>query len=193
VIELRPASYVERLDPHELFERRRPLHVDLGCGDGSFLCALAARIPERNFLGIERLAGRVRTASRKAASLENVRILRVESEYAVRYLLPQASVESFYLLFPDPWPKRRHHRRRVFTNEFLSAVSEALVQNGAIRVATDHADYFQQILHHAQASTDLEIHDFPGDQLPLSTFEKRMRIANVPIYRLELRKVSPVR
>jgi tRNA G46 methylase TrmB len=64
----------DRLDLEKIFGRRAVLHVDLGCGDGSFLCALAQRMPAKNFLGIERLLGRIRSATRKAASLPNVRL-----------------------------------------------------------------------------------------------------------------------
>ena len=71
--ELLPETYVAPLDLLAIFGRVAPLHVDLGCGDGSFLCELAARHPETNFLGIDRLVGRVAKASRKAAALENVR------------------------------------------------------------------------------------------------------------------------
>ncbi len=85
-------SLIERLDLEKTFGRQVPLHVDLGCGDGSFLCALAQRMPEKNFLGIERLLGRIRSATRKAAKIANVRLLRMESSYAVRYLLPAGSV-----------------------------------------------------------------------------------------------------
>ena len=112
-------SLTDRLDLDEIFGRKAPLHVDLGCGDGSFLCAMAQRMPDKNFLGIERLLNRVRTSARKAAPLDNVRLLRMESSYAVRYLLPPESVERFYLLFPDPWPKRRPHRRRISLARFM--------------------------------------------------------------------------
>ena len=111
-------SLTDHLDLQKIFERNAPLHVDLGCGDGLFLCGLAQRMPDKNFLGIERLLNRVRTSARKVARLDNVRLLRMESSYAVRYLLPAESVERFYLLFPDPWPKRRHHRRRIVTPGF---------------------------------------------------------------------------
>src|SRR5213078_3525507 len=93
-------SLVERLNPAKIFERDAPLHVDLGCGDGLFLCALAQRTPEKNFLGVERLLGRVRSAVLKAAKIGNVRVLRMESSYVVRYLLPPRSVETFYPLVP---------------------------------------------------------------------------------------------
>src|SRR5437762_12472070 len=138
-------SLTNRLDLEKIFGRRAPLHVDLGCGDGSFLCALAQRLPDKNFLGIERLSARIRSSARKAASLGNVRLLQMESSYAVRYLLPAESVETFYLLFPDPWPKRRHWRRRIITEEFLRAINQALAENGRFLVATDHLDYFEKI------------------------------------------------
>ena len=95
-------SLTDHLDLQKIFERNAPLHVDLGCGDGSFLCALAQRMPDKNFLGIERLLNRVRTSARKVTALDNVRLLRVESSYAVRYLLPAESVERFIYCFRTP-------------------------------------------------------------------------------------------
>jgi tRNA (guanine-N7-)-methyltransferase len=192
VIELVPKSCVDQLDPISLFAHGGPLHVDLGCGDGSFLFALAKRHPDKNFLGIERLLGRARSAAQKAVRLENLRVLRIESFYAVRFLLPPASVEAFYLLFPDPWPKRRHHRRRIVTSDFLRAISGALVENGMLHVATDQPDYFQHTRRCAQQSTEFAIKGGGCAQLPLSAFEKRFRCAGAQIYRLELRKISPV-
>src|SRR6478752_7824401 len=138
-------SLINGLDLERIFGRKAPLHVDLGCGDASFLCALAQRLPDNNFLGIERLTGRIRSSARKVASLDNVRLLQIESSYAVRYLLPAGSVETFYLLFPDPWPKRRHHRRRIVTPDFLSSIHAALQKDGSIYIATDDVDYFREI------------------------------------------------
>src|ERR1700741_496106 len=103
VVSRSPESLNHGFDLEKIFGRKAPLHVDLGCGDGSFLCALAHRLPDKNFLGIERLTGRIRSSARRAASLDNVRLLQMESFYAVRHLLPAGSVETFYLLFPDPW------------------------------------------------------------------------------------------
>jgi tRNA (guanine-N7-)-methyltransferase len=187
-----PESLTNRLDLEKIFDRKVPLHVDLGCGDGSFLCALAQRLPERNFLGIERLSGRVRSSARKAASLDNVRLLQMESFYAVRYLLPAESVETFYLLFPDPWPKRRHHRRRIVTSDFLNSVHAALEQNGVIYIATDHLDYFRKIKKTAGSTPGFAIDDADVD-LPQSKFGLAFRQKGAPIYWLALRKVSPVR
>src|SRR5215831_20856573 len=113
MIKLVPELQVARLDLVQLFGRNAPLHVDLGCGDGSFLCEMARQFPKKNFLGIERLTKRVVKVRRKAEMIENVRVLRADTLFAVRYLLPEGSVETFYLLFPDPWPKRRHQLRRI--------------------------------------------------------------------------------
>jgi tRNA (guanine-N7-)-methyltransferase len=195
IVELR--SITEPLDLEKIFGRRAPLHVDLGCGDGAFLCALAQRMPERDFLGIERLLGRINSTAHKIdkCKIDNAHVLRIETSYAVRYLLPAESVETFYLLFPDPWPKRRHQRRRIVSEEFLQALNVALIPGGIFHVATDQLDYFQQIK--AIADTRFTIVDLANTSpartdLPATQFEKRFREQGAPIYRLVLRKVSPV-
>jgi tRNA (guanine-N7-)-methyltransferase len=192
LIELLPSSYVDRLKVGEIFERPAPLEVDLGCGDGSFLASVAALRPAHNFLGIERLAGRVRSACHKARSLPNVRVLRIETTYAVRYLFARESVSVFYFLFPDPWPKRRHHQRRVFKADFLDDLINALAPGGVLRITTDQRDYFDEMNNLAQARD--ELHDLSNEieEMPATTFERRFRSSGLPIYRLELRKISPV-
>jgi len=186
-------SLLNRLDVKRIFGRDAALHVDLGCGDGSFLCVLAQRMPEKNFLGIERLLGRFRSAAVKAAKIRNVRVLRMESSYVVRYLLPPRSVETFYLLFPDPWPKRRHWRRRIVTPDLLKAISRALVHGGTLLIATDHLSYFEKIKEIAQANLDLASVDPASVDLPQSRFARIFQQQGAAIYWLELRKVSPVR
>jgi tRNA (guanine-N7-)-methyltransferase len=197
VIELIPETYVAPLDLLAIFGRIAPLDVDLGCGNGDLLCELAHRHPARNFLGIEKLLGRVAKARRKSANLENVRVLNVESCYAIRYLLPEASVQNFYLLFPDPWPKRRHHRRRIVTREFLDSIHRALEPGGLLHIATDQLDYFTQMQRIADLPGKLEClkhSSFRQDvDLPLTKFERRFSDQGAPIYRLVLRKISPVR
>jgi tRNA (guanine-N(7)-)-methyltransferase len=185
-------SLTDRLDLQRIFGRKAPLHVDLGCGDGSFLCALAQRMSDKNFLGIERLLHRVRTSVRKAAVLENVRLLRVESFYAVRYLLPAESVERFYLLFPDPWPKRRHYRRRIVTPDFLSSIHDALQKDGSIYIATDDVNYFGTIKEMAELDRGFAIGEGDVD-LPLSRFGLVFRQKGASIHWLELRKISSVK
>jgi len=194
VVELIPESYVKPLDLEKAFGRSAPLDVDLGCGDGAFLVAMAERHPERNFLGIERMRGRVEKTSRKAAKIDNVRVLHLESAYAVRYLLPENSVETFYLLFPDPWPKRRHQRRRVATSEFLDAIHRALRRNGTLRIATDDRNYFEQIQRVVQSDPRFaRIDNSKAESFPATRFQKRFEERGASIYRLALRKVSPVK
>lgn len=197
MIELVPETYFVPLDLLAIFGRIAPLHVDLGCADGAFLVELAKSHPEKTFLGTEKLVGRVAKACRKAGALENIRILNVESSYAVRYLLPEASVETFYLLFPDPWPKRRHRRRRVVHPDFIESIERALKADGLLHIATDQLDYYRDIEKTAAATGKLEciMHScLPRPlQLPETKFERRFREQGAPIYRLTLRKVSPVR
>src|SRR5512139_399276 len=105
-------SILERLDLGKLFARAQPLEVELGSGDGGFLAEYAARHPEHNFIGVERLLGRMRKLDRKGqrAGLTNLRGVRIECSYFLQYLLPPHSAEALHIYFPDPWPKRRHHR-----------------------------------------------------------------------------------
>ena len=179
------------LNAAELFGREAPLHVDLGCGDGSFLHAIASQSPETNFIGVERLARRFRSSDRKAAQLHNVRIIRAETLFVLRHVLAPASVNAFYLLFPDPWPKRRHHRRRLVIPEFLDAVSSRLTTDGSLFIATDHQDYFAWICKFLATRNDFAA--LPADwTLPASTFEEKFLTTGLTLYRVELRKVSPV-
>src|ERR1051326_894328 len=153
-IEIVPANCFEPLDFSAIYGRLAPLEVDLGCGDGSFLTAMAAENPGKNFLGVERLAGRVRSACGKIerAGLANARVIRFEISYVVERLLPPNSITSFYLLFPDPWPKRRHAARRIISENFLALLHRALVPGGVVHVATDESGYFRQISRVASAS-----------------------------------------
>jgi len=130
-----------------LFGSHTSLEVDVGCGKGRFLIARAAAHPNVNFLGIERRLKRVIKVAAKIrrSGLVNARILHAEAAHAVCCLLPPGSVDCFYVFFPDPWPKRRHQRRRLFCPAMLDAFHRALRPGGAIHVATDDVGYFQQI------------------------------------------------
>jgi tRNA (guanine-N7-)-methyltransferase len=168
--------------------------VDLGCGDGSFLVAVAGQNPERDFLGVERLLGRVRTACRRIerAGLTNTRILRFEISYVVEHLLPRNSVETFHLMFPDPWPKRRHAPRRLVTENFLALTHRALIPSGTLQIATDDPAYFRQITRLVSQSTLFEIATDVVPAIVMSKFEKRFAQEGLKIHRLSLRKISPL-
>ena len=191
-VEIVPANYFAPLDLEAIYGRSAPIEVDLGCGDGSFLVELAGADPARDFLGIERLLGRVRRTHRKIMQREltNARVLRVETSYAVQQMLPANSVALFHLMFPDPWPKRRHWGRRVVTEDFFASVHRALVPHGLLRIATDQVVYFREIERLAGQSTQFVISSDPEPPRAPSTFEKRF--SQSEIYRLVLRKVSDV-
>ena len=191
-VEIVPSNYFAPLDLEAIYGRSAPMEVDLGCGDGTFLAQIAEANRERDFLGIERLLGRVQSAKRKIIKrkLTNARVLRIETSYAIAHLLPTASVAVFYLMFPDPWPKRRHWRRRVVTEDFLASIHRSLVDDGLLRVTTDQIDYFQEIERLGRQSKQFVVSLDKERPQASSTFEKRF--GESEIYRLVLRKVSEV-
>ncbi len=141
-------SYFEPLPLAKFFpEPSRPLEVEIGCGSGSFLAQYAAIQRDHNFIGIERLLGRIRKLDKKArrADLTNLTIVRVEAAYAVEYLLPAASVDAYHIYFPDPWPKKRHTKKRLITPDFLALVEKTLKPNGCLFLRTDNEPYYEQM------------------------------------------------
>lgn len=187
-----PPDYFRRLEGHELPGGGGPLEVDLGCGDGSFLVEMARQFPDRRFLGVERLLGRVRKVSRKLQreGLENAQVLRLESRYTVEWLLPENSVSRLHLLCPDPWPKARHHRRRLLQPEFLAAVAAVLEPGGEFLFKTDNDEYFEWALEQFEACASLVEEEWPDDAFfyPLTDFERQWLAEGRTIRRIRLRR-----
>ena len=185
-LEIVPCDILSPLVFSEVFGNDRLVEVDLGSGSGKFLVEAAEKYPDRNFLGIERLLGRVRKTRRRAFRLgiQNLRLLRMEMEYAVKYLLPKESIFRFHLSFPDPWPKRRHQTRRVVDRDFFEALWRALVTDGEVRVKTDHEAYFRQIVRAAEASRPWQIPDWIDEDYPVTDFEKDFLSKDLTIYQL---------
>lgn len=135
------------LEIGNLFAQPQPLQVELGAGDGSFIVQYAARHPECNFLGVERLLGRLRKIDRKGrrAGLDNLRGVRIEASYFLEYLLPKKSVSALHVYFPDPWPKRKHRKHRLINERFPALAREVLAPGGMVHLRTDDLDYFGQM------------------------------------------------
>ncbi len=192
--EFMPADYFRRLKREEIFAGERPLEVDLGCGDGSFLLCMAKHFPERDFLGVERLLGRVRKVCRLASKggLANVKVLRLESRYTVEWLLPPGLVSRLHLLCPDPWPKARHHRRRIFQVEFLQAAFEALEPGGEFLFKTDHDEYFAWAEEKTAEFGSFERLEWPDDAFfyPKTDFQILWESQGKRLQGLRLRKPS---
>jgi len=131
----------------ELFPKPQPLEVELGCGDASFLVEYARRNPDTNFIGVERLLGRIQKLDKKGRriGLKNVRGVRIESAYFLQYLLPPHAATALHIYFPDPWPKKKHRRHRLINEGFPALARNALAPGGVVFLRTDDADYFQQM------------------------------------------------
>jgi tRNA (guanine-N7-)-methyltransferase len=131
-----PSAWIEASAP--------PLEVDFGCHRGAFFIGMAAMNPATNFLGLEKQADRVNKCLRKIGRLGLANAFAVQGLGAepLQKLLPSASVTTFHLYFPDPWPKRRHAGRRVFQVSFLEEIRRVLRPKGTLRIMTDCESYF---------------------------------------------------
>lgn len=187
-------DYFQPLTHDELSPSGKPLEIDLGCGDGSFLRGMAANFSEREFLGVERLLGRVRKVARDITqqNLPNARVLRLDSRYVVEWLLPESSVARIHLLCPDPWPKAKHHRRRLFQKDFLAAVQRALIPSGEFLFMTDHPEYYDWALEEAREYGKFETLEWNESTFfyPKTDFQLHWESLGKPMHRLRLRNQS---
>lgn len=138
---------LEPLDWRRLFGNDRPIEVEIGTGKGGFLLARAREHPELNFFGIEWAGKYYRYAVDRMSrwGVTNVRLVRTDALHFFVVLCPPESVHVLHVYHPDPWPKKRHHKRRLFQPRFVEAAVRALVPGGVVRVQTDHAGYFDVI------------------------------------------------
>ena len=134
------------------------LVVELGFGRGEFLRHLAAEAPEVAHLGVERSFKRVLKMARRLARGEerNIRLLEAKAEDVVEQGLADGTVETFWINFPDPWPKKRHHGRRMIQAPFVALLARRLVPGGRLQVATDHVEYAEAIDQVLGAEPELE-------------------------------------
>jgi len=191
-IEWIPENYFARLDLAHAFPHPAPIEMDVGCGEGAFLLAIAAANPQRNYLALERMLGRVHTVARSLAKarLDNVRIVRIDSRYAIEHLLPPFSIEVAHILFPDPWPKRAHHARRLIQEPFMRALHRVLAPAGEVRIKTDDLPYFRWMEKTFAGISNLFAYaDWPSEEsYPITDFEEKFTNQGLPIYRVRLRK-----
>jgi len=142
----------------QIFGNDRPVAVEIGPGRGEFLLASASRDPGRNYYAIEHSAARARALAAKlaASGLNNARVVAGDAPCLVASV-PEACVAACYVLFPDPWWKRRHHKRRLWTPPFVAVLRRALAPGGTIELVTDVADYFAAAQRHLNADPQLEV------------------------------------
>lgn len=191
---LRP-DVMARLDFGSIFGGSHPVELELGSGDGSFLAQYAALHPERSFLGVERLLGRLRKLGRKAdrAGLTNLRSLRLEASYVLEWMIPPRSLAALHVYFPDPWPKRRHWKRRLINSEFVRHAATALKPGGVVYLRTDNAPYFEQMVEVFGASTEFAVTETPAELAAVVTdFERDFNASGIPTLRAAYRVQTTV-
>jgi len=187
-----------RIDFVRIFGRPGPVQIEIGTGKGTFLLNQARAHPDDNFLGIEWARKYYRYAVDRIGrwGLTNVRIIRTDAAAFLADFIGEASVECFHIYFPDPWPKKRHHKRRFICPANIEHLIRCLRTGGQLKIATDHADYFEQIKTVLTGAGDDKLQEI--DFLPTgradagewvgTNFERKYLKDQRPIYTLAVRK-----
>lgn len=173
----------DRLDLEAIFGRTAPVILEIGFGDGVTLARCAADSPKHNFLGVEVYRPGVGSLLLRIeeAGLGNVRVLCADAVGVLEHRIPPASLEAVRLFFPDPWPKKRHHKRRIVQPPFVELVHRALVPGGVFHLATDWQEYADAMLAVVEAQHGLRNRAGEGrfserpDYRPRTRFEHRGR------------------
>lgn len=161
------------IDIAALFGRQAPLRLEIGFGHGRFLSQMAAAHPDEDFLGVEhkdlRVTKTAHWSHRRGA--DNVRLFHDDAHRFVRERLPAASLKRVYILFPDPWPKRRHRRRRLVNRAFLIDLAHALAPGGRLVFASDSQEYAFHVLSHLSTIADTWVNHYlpAGYQIDIPT------------------------
>lgn len=171
----------EALDFAAIFERSAPVVLEIGFGNGETLVEQAAATPDKDFLGIEVHEPGIGHCMLKAeaAGVTNLRLINYDAIEVLSEQVPHQSLSRLNLYFPDPWPKKRHHKRRIVAPRFLELVADRLRDGGTLNVATDWANYAEHIdeaLSQAECFTCAERREHDGDRpldRPQTKFERR--------------------
>ncbi len=200
-VSLKPEDLDGKIDFARIFGRSGPVHIEIGTGKATFLLNEAIAHPNVNFLGIERARKYYRCAVDRIGrwDLTNVRIIRTDATAFLADFVPDSSIDCFHIYFPDPWPKRRHHKRRFFCPDNLEQLLRCLKTGGDLRIATDHADYFEQIKKLVRAGPHIcpsleEIEFLPAagadtGEYTGTNYERKYLKKHIPIYTLAVRKM----
>jgi len=195
---LDPQNLTGEVDFEHIFGRCAPNHIEIGSGKGTFLVNQARFQPEVNFIGIEWASRYYRFAVDRIGrwNLTNVRIIRTDAALFIAECVPDCRVDCFHIYFPDPWPKKRHHKRRFVNPANVSQLIRCLRPAGTIRIATDFLEYFEQIKDVLSARADeLEQTDFfptaganIGEWVG-SNFERKYLKESRPIFTIAVKKI----
>jgi tRNA (guanine-N7-)-methyltransferase len=191
-----PAELPLPWDAGQLFGRKATLEVEVGSGKGLFLQTAATRRPDANFLGIEIAMKYARFAAARLArrALANAIVIHGDAQRIFAECLPDESLAAVHVYFPDPWWKKRHAKRRVMNERFIRHIERTLARGGALHYWTDVCERFEATLDllaaHTALAGPLDVAELPAEhELDYRThFERRMRLAELPVYRAEFRK-----
>ena len=176
------------LSGQSFFKDANRLEIEIGCGKGLFL-AEEAKVHLRNYyLGIESARTYARIAEERMCErkIQNVRILHWKVEEILPYFLPQ-SASRFHIYFPDPWPKKRHHKRRIWTQEFMDQMRRILTPEGKIYFGTDYLEYFDAVMETLDLSNSLfalerkEQYRFFEDAATPTSYERKFKVEGRPL------------
>lgn len=176
---------------NQLFGNDNPIEVEVGFGKGMFLLSEAIARPDVNFLGIEIVRKYALYAATRFAlrNLSNVKVASTDARAVLRDRIPAQSVRAVHVYFPDPWWKTRHHKRRLFTPDFVASVERILILGGRFHVVTDVEEYFGIMRGIVEPLPTFEAAPPPGPNEPrhdldyLTNFERKFRKEGRPIYR----------
>ena len=183
-------SVTEPLRLEELFPVSHPVELEIGCGDGGFLLEWATRHPKKNFIGVERLLGRIRKLDKKGRSneLTNLYLLRFEARYLLQYLLPDRAFDVVHIYFPDPWPKDKHRRHRLIDEHLPELARRILLPNGIVHLRTDDPDYFEQMQESFFPAKYFSMAETPVELANVTTeFERQWNEEGKPTLRVSYR------
>ena len=191
-IVVQPPEPGELLDWVRLFGNEKPVEVELGTGKGGFLLERARCVPEHNYLGVEWANTFYRFAADRMArwGVDCVRVMRTDASNLVIHHFPAASIAALHVYHPDPWPKRRHQKKRLFQPAFVRAVAKVLQPGSRLFVQTDHAEYFDWIGERVRAESDLRVEraaavgEKEDEPRPGTNFEVKYRREGRTIYGL---------
>jgi len=189
------------LDFGDIFGCSGPIHIEIGSGKGTFLVNQARHHPEISFLGVEWARKYYRAAVDRLGrwSIANVRMTRTDAAIFVTEKLADESVDCFHIYFPDPWPKKRHHKRRFFNEANVLQLLRSLKPGGIIQFATDHEGYFEQaeevlaaqsISERTQKIEFTQAADACDGEVVGTNYERKYIKIGKPIYTVAVRKIS---
>ncbi len=158
-VEFRVRENEEQARWDRLFGNGRPVEIEIGCGKGRFIINSATAYPDINYIGIERALRYFRIMKERVVrrGLANIRLLRDDAVYFVERFVPAGAVSAYHVYFPDPWPKKRHRKRRLFNPGFLEEIVRTLPRGGTLDFATDYVEYYEEIRALLDASDRLAL------------------------------------